>query len=208
MDVSSTFDFFGAGLLSIHKSRGNCRCGEDGNWIHTAETRESVMPPEKTTSLYEFTVQPRSLYVSLGALTQLTVTQARLLHLPALQTYRDKGPPRPKLLSVFLDFCDHKFQSRSRHTITPPAHDSALRLGRDESIAVLEFRGYRIPADYLECLLTSPVSSHPRCIPFNCAKRWFQYRPRLNCLNWPPLIGLIYNLHSSPYSMFLPLVER
>lgn len=52
--------------------------------IHAAETRESVMPPEKTTSLYEFTVEATvrsSLSLSLsasllGALTQLTVTQA------------------------------------------------------------------------------------------------------------------------------------
>ena len=60
-------------------------------YTHAAEMRESVMPPEKTTSLYEFTVEatvcdyPLSLSLSLslsvsasllGALTQLTVTEA------------------------------------------------------------------------------------------------------------------------------------
>lgn len=55
MDVSSTFDSSSCSSLSVHKSR--LEPAMRGRWkldTHAAETHESVMPPEKTTSR-EFT---------------------------------------------------------------------------------------------------------------------------------------------------------
>ena len=96
MNVSSTFDFSSALgtllFLSINLTRtADAKKKMETGYTHAAEMRESVMPAEKTTSLYEFTVEASvwlpslSLSLSLsfsvsafllGALTQLTVTQA------------------------------------------------------------------------------------------------------------------------------------
>lgn len=96
------------------------RCEEDGNWIHARRKRMSQWWAPRENDITRVHVEyievsrfpPRiflrvgpSLPLSLGALTQLTVTQAECCTCVDMDLYRDKGSRDPNyfLLSSFVE---------------------------------------------------------------------------------------------------------